>query len=232
MVVDGTFDPDVNLKKTVHAKVQRFLAPNDQISIVSFSSYIGDSYTQLRFAGKLEPEIPKEQRSSISKKLLRQLDSCMAKQVSYARNKIDEAIKNGFKPADVEVPKSEIIGNLSRILDPLLLPKAEGGSVKTVLLVSDMLENSDITTFYRSGGVKAINVTAEIEKVKAGQYITDWHGANVYVIGAGWVHQKYRNGFRGSDVMSSLQSFWQQYFALSGANLVAFGQPVLMSELN
>lgn len=232
VVIDGTFDPDVNLKKSVHAKVQNFIAPNDRVSIVSFSSYIGDAYTKLHFSGKLEPVIAEDKRSTISKKLLRQLDGCMEKQMAFTRKSIDEAIMAGFKPADLEVPKSEIIGNLSRVLGSLLPPEEDGQPPKTVLLVSDMLENSDITSFYKAGGVKAINVSAEIEKVKSGQYFSDWYGANVYVIGAGWVHQKYRNGFRGSDVMRSLESFWSQYFELSSANLVAFGQPVLMRELD
>jgi len=232
VVLDGTFDPDVNLKKSVHGKVQRYIKPNDRVSVVSFSSYIGDAYTQLRFSGKLEPIIPKRERSAISKKVLRQIDGCMANQMAFARRSIDEAIKSGFKPAGTEVPKSEIIANLSRVLDSLLQPDSEQSKLKTVLLVSDMLENSDITSFYRSGGVKAINVDAEIEKVKTGGHYTTWHGARVYVVGAGWVHQKYRKGFRGSNVMVSLEMFWRNYFELSGADLIAFGQPILMRELD
>ena len=232
VVIDGTFDPDVNLKKSVHEKVQRYISPNDRIRVVSFSSYIGSEYTQLRFSGELESAIPKGERNSISKKILRQIDSCIAKQMAFSRRSIDSAIKDGFKPADIEVPKSEIIGNLSRVLNSLLLPNPNSSQPKTVLLVSDMLENSDITSFYKSNSVKTINVETEMKKIKAGNYFTDWYGAKVYVIGAGWVHKKYRDGFRGSHIMASLEAFWHEYFELSGAKLVAFGQPVLIQELD
>lgn len=231
VVIDGTFDPDIDLKKSVHGKVQRFIHPNDKISVVSFSSYVGSDYTQLRFSGRLEPQIPQGERNAISKKALRQFDNCLGKQLLFARKLIDDAIKGGFKPADVEVPKSEIIANLSRIINPLLAPTAGNMPEKTVLVVSDMLENSDITSFYRAGGVRMIDVSEEINKVKSGNYLTHWHGANVYVIGAGWVHQKYRNSFRGSNVMGALEAFWRSYFELSEAHLVEFGQPVLMREL-
>jgi hypothetical protein len=231
VVIDGTFDPDVGLKKLVHAKVQSYIQPNDKISVASFSSYVGEAYTQLRFSGIIEAGIPDGKRSSISKKVLRQVDDCLQGQINFARKSIDDAIKSGFKPAEVEVPKSEIIGNLSRVLKTLLIPSSETAAPKTVLLVSDMLENSDITTFYKHNAVKPINVQSEIKKVKSGGYTTNWYGANVYIMGAGWVHKKYRSSFRGSDVMASLESFWEEYFKLSHATIVEFGQPVLMSEL-
>lgn len=231
VVIDGTFDPDVELKKMVHDKVQSYIRPNDKISVISFSSYIGEAYTKLRFSGIIEAGVPDGKRNSISKKVLRQIDDCLQGQINFARKSIDDAIKSGFKPAGVEVPKSEIVGNLSRVLKSLLIPSSEAAAPKTVLLVSDMLENSDITTFYKSNAVKPINVQSEIEKVKSGGYTTNWYGANVYIMGAGWVHKKYRSGFRGSDIMASLESFWEEYFKLSNATIVEFGQPVLMSEL-
>jgi len=232
VIIDGTFDPDLNLKRSIHDKVHRFMEPNDRISIVSFSSYIGDSYTALQFSGALEPQIPTKDRSSISKKVLKRFDHCMAQQPTFSRKSIDSAIKRSFKQEGVEVPKSEIVTNLSRLLEPLLVNSSdEREDSRIVLIVSDMLENSDITSFYRSGEVRLVDAELEIDKIKSGGYVSNWMGAKVYVIGAGWVPEKYRGKFRGSKVMKSLQNFWRLYFESSNATLVAFGQPMLMQEL-
>lgn len=233
VIIDGTFDPDLNLKRSIHNKVHGFMKPNDRISIVSFSSYIGDSYTALQFSGELEPQIPTKDRSSISKKVLKRFDHCMAQQRAFSRGAIDSAIKSSFKLEGVEVPKSEIVANLSHLLEPLLEEGSSGGSdnSKIVLIVSDMLENSDITSFYKSGEVRVVDAQIEMDKMKSGGYVSNWQGAKVYVIGAGWVPEKYRGKFRGSNVMKSLQNFWKLYFESSNATLIAFGQPELMQEL-
>ena len=229
VLVDGTFDPDVGLKRTVHQKVHGFLSRGDRVSVVSFSSYGEERYTNIKFSGLVEAPPTQEHRNAISKKVLRKFDACMARQTHFVKAKVDEAIKASFKTPDHEVPYSEILGNLKQVLEPLV--NSSPAANKVILLVSDMLENSDVTSFYRSNTVKKIDPEAEIEKVRNVGLVSNFGGAEFFVIGAGWVPQKYRGKTRGSKVMLALELFWQEYFEISGASLNGFGKPVLVQEL-
>ena len=226
VAIDGTLSPDIGLKRSVHNKVHNYLQPGDQVTVIGFSAYVGDNYTEIKFTGLLDPAL--SDRDSIGKKTLTRFDACMDKQQAFVRKNIDEAIKSSFKSDNVSVPKTELINNISELIAPIV---AIGSSAeRKLLLVSDMLENSDITSFYQSGGLKQFNAEKELTKVAQAQMLTDFSGANVYVIGAGWLPEGNR-GFRGGKAMKEIKNFWDGYFTQSNARLAAFGQPSLLTEL-
>jgi hypothetical protein len=226
VAIDGTFTPDINIKQSVHKKVQMFLQPGDKITIITFSAYVKDFYTDVLFSGRLDTDIAN--RDEVSKKNLLVFDNCMNKQTQFVKNKVDTYIKNAFKPNDISVPKTEIISTLSQVIAPQIAAETEGR--KLLLLVSDMVENSDLTSVYSNNTVKVIEPEQEIQKVEKMNMLADFLQADIYVIGAGWVPQASK-GFRGSQVMVPLKQFWQKYFELSNAQLKEFGQPMLMMDL-
>lgn len=226
VAIDGTFAPDINIKQSVHKKVHMFLQPGDKITIITFSAYVKDFYTDVLFSGRLDTDIAK--RDEVSKKNLLVFDSCMNKQTQFVKNKVDTYIKNAFKPNDISVPKTEIISTLSQVIAPQIAAETEGR--KLLLLVSDMVENSDLTSFYSNNTLKVIEPEQEIQKVEKMNMLADFLKADIYIIGAGWVPQVSK-GFRGSQVMVPLKQFWQKYFELSNAQLKEFGQPMLMMDM-
>lgn len=226
VAVDGTFSPDINIKKLVHEKVHLFLQPGDKITIISFSAYVKDFYTDVLFSGRLDTDIA--DRDDVSKKSLMTFDNCMAKQTQFVKTKVDTHIKNAFKPNDADVPKTEIITNLSQVIAPQVAVNQEERRV--LLLVSDMVENSDVTSFYSKNTLKVITPEQEMQKVQKANMLSDFKQADIYVLGAGWVPATSK-GFRGGQVMLPLKQFWQQYFEVSNAQLKEFGQPVLMSDM-
>lgn len=226
VAVDGTFSPDINIKKLAHEKVHLFLQPGDKITIISFSAYVKDFYTHVLFSGRLDTDIA--DRDDVSKKSLMTFDNCMAKQAQFVRAKIDTHIKHAFKPNDIDVPKTEIISNLSQVIAPQMA--VNEGERRVLLLVSDMVENSDVTSFYSQNMLKTITPEQEIKKVQKNNMFSDFKQAEIYVLGAGWLPTASK-GFRGAQVMVPLKLFWQQYFEASNARLKEFGQPVLMSDL-
>lgn len=226
VAIDGTFSPDINIKKLVHEKVHLFLQPGDKITIISFSAYVKDFYTDVLFSGRLDTDIA--DRDDVSKKNLMTFDSCMNKQAQFVRSKIDAHIKHAFKPNDVDLPKTEILSNLSQVIAPQVAADTEGRRV--LLLVSDMVENSDITSFYSKNALKVIAPEQEMQKIQNANMLSDFKQADIYVLGAGWVPATSK-GFRGGQVMLPLKQFWQQYFESSHAELKGFGQPVLMTDM-
>lgn len=105
---------------------------------------------------------------------------------------------------------------------------------KIVLLVSDMLENSSVTSFYANQAVRQINADKELKLVADNQLYGDFGGARVYVIGAGLLAEdaKHPKGiYRSTQTMQALSKFWTGYFQKSNAELVEFGQPALLNPI-
>ncbi len=226
VAIDGTFSPDMNIKNLVNQKVQLFLQPGDEITIINFSAYVEDFYTNILFTGKLDTDI--KNRDDVSKKLLRKFDSCMKQQGTYVQRKVDTSIIKSFKKDSIEVPKTEILSNLSQVIAPIVAADSEGRRV--LLLVSDMVENSDVTSFYASNSLKTIAPEQELAKVTQANMLSDFNQADIYVLGAGWIASDTK-AFRGGEKMLPLKQFWSQYFKQSNAKLKAFGQPVLMVDM-
>jgi hypothetical protein len=226
VAIDGTFSPDIKIKKLVHSKVHQFLQPGDKITIISFSAYVEDFYTNVLFSGRLDTDIV--DRDVIPKKALMTFDNCMSKQAAFVRGKIDAHIKHSFKPISVDVPKTEILLNLSQVIAPIIA--ADEQSRQVLLLVSDMVENSDVTSFYVSNTLKTIKPEQEIARVTQANMLSDFNQADIYVLGAGWVPTGTK-AYRGGEKMLPLKLFWQQYFETSNAKLKAFGQPILMVDM-
>ncbi len=229
VVIDGTFDPDDILKQSVHDNVHQFVRLGDRFNIVSFSAYLQNNYTKLKIAGQIEQVMAPDSRDGISKPILQKFDICMRRQQEFARKSIDEAIISSFKPADVEVPSSEIVGSFAQAISTLISDSP--ARKKVILIVSDMLENSDITSFYRANTLRLIDPQNELSKITDADMLAQFSGADVYVIGGGWVPEKYRNNLRGSKKMKLLKDFWGLYFEQSGATLVEFGSPILMGKI-
>ena len=126
-----------------------------------------------------------------------------------------------------DMPKSEIMHSLKNIGEDL---RASPAQHRVILLVSDMLENSDSASFYQHNQVRQLNVAKIIASVRQQKLVADLQGADVYVLGAGLLSVT-DNHYIGGKTLDSLQNFWQQWFALSDARLVAFGTPALNQSL-
>ncbi|ORU90368.1 MAG: hypothetical protein A6F71_05210 [Cycloclasticus sp. symbiont of Poecilosclerida sp. M] len=91
-----------------------------------------------------------------------------------------------------------------------------------------MLENSDVTSFYSHGKVVSIDVESAIAQLKQASIVTDWAGADLFIIGAAYVP----NGkYRSEKVLRNLRKFWEDFFTASNAHLKEWGQPMLMLDI-
>lgn len=225
VVIDGTFSPDDKIKQMVRDKVQRFIQPGDRVTVISFAALVAEHYTDLKFSGLLDTDI--KNRDDVAKKPLQVFDNCLKKQQKFARQKIDSAIADSYRNEQI-LPKTEILNNLAQVIGPKVANSA--ADRKVVLLVSDLFENSDVTSFYSNNQIRVIAADAEMAKIEANGLVTDFAGAEIYIAGAGWLEPEYR-GFRGAKVMVPLKKFWQNYFQSSNATVKGFGQPMLMEDL-
>ena len=106
---------------------------------------------------------------------------------------------------------------------------------KRIVLISDMLENSDLSSFYAKGLPREIKPADEFARMKAKGMTTDLRHAKIWVIGAGVVpvsDKKVLQSYRTSAVMAGLKTFWTQYFEESNAVMAGFGQPLLLAPID
>lgn len=227
IIVDQTLVFDLESKKKIHQKVHRFMTSGDRVTLITFSAYAADRYASMTLTGQMDLPIPDKERRQISIPKLKKFDNCMNKQKSFIHHTIDVKLKEAFDAASTDLPKTELTGTLANFGANIIAKST--AERKVVLIISDMLENSDVASFYSKGKVVSINVDKAMSKLQETKRLTDWDNADVYVAGAAYVTG---GQYRGEKVLRNLRSFWESFFVASKANLKEWGQPELMSDIN
>lgn len=231
VLIDQTTLLDDKLKQSVAEQVRPFLAKGNGFSVLVFSAFTQGKYTQLLTSGKLDHTLPEAGRNDVSKPLLTKFDQCIARQTALATQAVGGAMREAFAGTSGEIAKSDVLASLKDISSKVRQSQA---TEKVVLLVSDMLENSTVSSFYASQLVRRIEPAKEMKLVMDNQLIADFAGARLYVLGAGLLSDDAKNSkaaYRDPKTMQALASFWKTYFEKSNAQLMEFGQPALLNQI-
>lgn len=226
ILVDQTTELDKNMMKYTYKNMMKYMKNGYGVTIASFSSNSNGKYTDIAYSGRLESLLADSAKHDISKKKLRKYKGCMNGQYKFAKKKATKALVHILKGANKKLPHSDILKSLNDISKHIIKPSK--AKKKVVLLVSDMIEHSSITSFYSGGSLKKINTEKEMEKLKKSGYTTDFDGSNIYVIGAGIIGSK---GYRTSSILKNLTTFWEAYFSANNATLRAIGTPMLLQDI-
>jgi len=226
ILVDQTTILDKNMMIYTYKNMMKFIKNGYAVTIASFSSNSNGKYTDVAYSGKLETLLPDSSKHDIAKKVLRKYQGCMNGQYKFAKKKATKALVRTLKGANKKLPHSDILKSLDDIAEHIITPSS--AQQKVVLLVSDMIEHSSITTFYSNGSLKKINTDGEMSKVKKSGHIANFSGASVYVIGAGMIG---KNSYRDSKTLGMLTNFWKAYFGVTNAQLKAIGTPMLLEDI-
>jgi hypothetical protein len=92
------------------------------------------------------------------------------------------SIEKAVAAATADLAKSDVFTSLREVS---AIVKQSTAPRRIVLIVSDMLENSTISTFYENNRVRKIDSAKEMDVVEQNNAIGDFGGASVYVMGAG-----------------------------------------------
>ncbi|HEV7816986.1 MAG TPA: hypothetical protein VGP06_18050 [Janthinobacterium sp.] len=236
IVLDETVVLDDSLKRSLWDLVRPQIAAGTEFAIYRFSAYSQGRYLDIVTSGALEVSIDPKLRDSVSVPKLTSFDACLKGQAEYGLTITRNAIGQVLRDSSFELAKSDIEGSLFALAKVV---KESKSPTRTVLLVSDMLENSAISSFYQNNGVRKIDPAAELRKTEAEKMFGDFGGASVYVMGAGLISPdgkakaaaKPPFQYRDTKTMAALQDFWTQYFVRSHAKLEEFGAPALLSAI-
>jgi hypothetical protein len=227
--VDQTTMFDKALKQSIIDNVGRTLRPGVAFSVGSFSSFNQGKYAEVIASGTLEAQIDASKRNGISTRLLRNFDSCMQSQLQYGAQVAWKAIGQAMNGSSSDLAKSDVVASLR---DFSVRVRESTAQEKIVLIASDMLENSSLTSFYSNNTVRRIDANKELKIISS--MLGDFDGARVYVIGTGMLTEdaKHAKGvYRSPQVMQALSQFWTGYFEGSNAKLVEMGKPALMNPI-
>jgi hypothetical protein len=230
IAIDQTTVFDQKLQAQIAEMAGRAIRPAGAYTLFDFSAFSQGHYTEVVTRGVIESPIPEKLRNDISERALRSFDACMTGQSDYAKKALLTSIMRVEMVATNDLARSDILAALKDISEKV---RASPATDKVVLLASDMLENSSVSSFYSHGAVRRIEPQAEMKKATDAGLIGDFGGARVYVIGAGLLagDAKIRNGYRDPQTMSALKQFWTLYFERSNASIGEFGAPALLGTV-
>lgn len=232
VLIDQTTMLDDSLKRLVTSNVGQLLKPGNAFTVGRFSSFNQQHYSEVVASGHLEPQLSPSVRDDTGVKVLRNFDACLDKQMKFAASLAWKAMTEAMSEASSDLAKSDVMASLR---DFSARVRQSGASERVVLIVSDMLENSSVTSFYANHAVRRIDAEKEMVLAKKNGLVGDFGGARVYVIGAGMLAQDAaikKGVYRSPDVMSALSEFWKGYFRASNADLKELGQPALLMPIH
>lgn len=232
VLIDQTVLLDDNLQQQVLQSISTMIQPGTLYIIGEFSAFSQGRYLNILASGIAEDPIPANQIGNIPIVAVDPFKHCMSDQLNYATQSAEKAAYNAMQDASSSLDQSDILMAMKDISTRF---KQTNVPNKALLVVTDGLEYSSITSFYAHATVRNINPDTEMQKVNANSMTGDFGGARVYVIGGAdeppaKVGTKAQlDGYRNPQIQMHLQQFWQDYFKASNANLVAFGEPALLS---
>lgn len=233
VLIDQTTVLDSNLVRDLGRQLQALIVPGTSFQIFSFSAYSQGRYLQPLAGGVLEaPMTDKAVRDATSVKLLKSLDGCLKSQLIFGTNLAAKAVGEALQGASDSLARSDVIGSLASVSKAVSDAAARN---MTVLVVSDMLENSSISSFYAQDQMRLIDASAELQKMRKANIKADFGGASIYVMGAGIVpirpDRKGSLNYRSTQSLEALRNFWDGFFSQANARLVAFGTPALLTPI-
>jgi len=229
VLLDQTTVFDASLKQTITTATRTNMRSSTQFTIATFSAFLGQHYTDIVVAGRTEGPLSQGERDDTSKPKLRHLDVCMTHQIDYARRLSEAALEKSFGGISPEIARSDIVASLYDFAMHVVHPSP--AKSKTLLLASDMLENSSLSSFYSHRSVRRLDPAAELSKVREKNLIPDLTGVRIFVVGAGVLDPQSAATYRDPQTMLSLEGFWSAYFKEAHAQLVEFGKPQLLGQV-
>jgi len=232
ILIDQTTLLDSRLQNSVRENVLRLIRPGHSFTLAVFSAFAQGRYMEILNSGALEVGLSESDRDTISASALRSFDACLSGQAAYGLKLIQTALAHAFSDSSSSLARSDVMASIKDLSQRVRVSVAKE---KIVFIVSDMLENSSISSFYSASNLRLIDPAQELRKAQAAQMIGDFNGARVFVLGAGIVgentKQPGKTPYRDPKAISALREFWISLLSHSNATVVEFGAPSLLSAV-
>jgi len=226
--IDQTMALTPMMKQAVIDLVTQWGANGERVKISRFSANISGQYSELVFdeVGNIPPTEPYlfHLRTKHKKHIL----ACIEEKKHDFRKALEDSLAGTLKLTDDKLPKTNLLHSLAEFAEQMVA--VDDIDDKTVLLVTDGLENSDLFSFHQRGVVRQINPKESLNKIRTKGLIPSWHKAKVYVMGLGYISDE--KFYARPKITEPLKQFWERYFAEGNAVLKAnsIGTPMLLTK--
>lgn len=227
VIIDESVGFDANIIGRVADMVVEWSEPGRNIEIFRFSSNVEGRYSEKILEAPYPPEADEDFLDGIKRSMREKLGRCQKQRPMQLRSIIKRKILSTLESADKSIPKSDIVATISELSRYINGKEQES---KSVLIVSDMFENSSITSFYSKGSIRMLNAENEIKTMEKNNMMAEFGGADIYVVGLGYftgnahaTSERYLDPKRRSPIIN----FWKQYFSKSNGNVVEIGAPLM-----
>lgn len=226
--VDQTMELTPSMKTAVVDLVSEWGENGENVKISRFSANIQGQYTELVFdeIGNVPPS--EAYLFHLRYKDKRDLLKCLAEHKTDFHDTMVNTLVNTLKLTDDKLPKTNLIHSLHDFATKMITDKSVKD--KTVLIVSDGLENSDVFSFHKQGVIKKINARDMLNTVRRKKLIANWHQAKIYFMGMGYISDE--KFYVRPKIIQPIETFWYFYFAEGNATLGknSIGTPMLLTK--
>lgn len=226
--IDQTMELTTAMKDAVVELVSPWGKRGENVKLSRFSANIQGQYSELVFdeIGNIPPseEYLFHLRYQDKQKLL----ACLEEHKDDFKNKLVNTLTNTLKLTDTKLPKTNLIHSLNDFATQLVADPAV--TDKTVLIISDGLENSDLFSFHKRDVIRDIDSREMLNKVRRSKLIPNWHQAKLYFMGLGYIADE--KFYVRPRILDPLKTFWFTYFAEGNAVMHenSIGTPMLLTK--
>lgn len=230
LLIDESTYFDEKAKEDVYKKITPFVKPNTRVNVFSFSEYSRTKNNKNLGSFYIYSDITDDEEDDITRSKVKELVTCLETSKVYAASEIKKAIDSGTRKKNESLKKSEILKNLKVYTkNNLRFSKAKR---KVMIIMSDMIENSDYTSFYSAGKLKKIDISKELEVVNRHRLLSAFNEAEVYVYGMGLVEiNSDKSDSRNAFIMDNLINFWDEYIVESNGKPFGLDSPNMAFDI-
>lgn len=226
--IDQTMELTPRMKESVIELVSEWGHNGERVTISRFSANIQGQYSELIFdeIGNAKPS--EAYLFHLRYKHKKQILKCLEDTKNEFRDAMTTTLINTLKLTDDKLPKTNLLHSLRDFANQML--HDEFRKDKTVLIVSDGLENSDVFSFHKRGVIRQINTRNMLNIAKRNKLIPNWHHAKVYFMGLGYISDP--KFYVRPKILNPIKQFWAVYFAEGNAVLHrnSLGTPMLLTK--
>ncbi len=232
--VDQSVNFSADMKSHAIEKIYSSFNPGEELIIGCFSTPSVARYSKIVLRGVLENDIDEYLLQNLKRSDVLKYKKKYYKNRILIKNMINQSLSYVFDGSDKNIPQTDILAFLSEYAKNI---KQTHAKQKIFIIISDMLENSSITSFYGQNVVRQIDVEKEIKRVQNMGMIPDFGGeVKIYVVGLGFVQNDSsvlkKNNLPDARKIALLKSFWQKYFEKANARIGEIGCPIMYGEID
>jgi len=226
ILVDETTVIPEEIGRVLMAHLAKALHPGDRVNLLAFSTFTRTRFLREVMVRELEQPPPPEALRNMPARKTRDLQTCIAVLRPAIVKELQDGLGKLLKDASAEIAHSEIVMSLREVG---LRLQASPIRTKLLLLVSDGMEHSGITSFYRNRGLRVVNPDEEMKRIQGKRMLADLAGARVFIFGGGLSATD--TGARDPAALVALENVWSDYVTASNGVLAAFGKPTILVPL-